>query len=499
MSVNLKFNSDFTSFLANDEVHEPLLVIHDSGTIKCSKLLLFQHSQVLEESLKGERELFVTENEHVSECLTILYGGAVKLSVDNFQDILKFMVKFDLQDARKQILDWMTAYSWNFESAQVLMNVSITCAKAWDNPEESIKSELYRPAKDFLCRQLPNLVASERRNQESGAVISGKAPEVDISLKSVMDSICSGINDKDELLTILLDESLLPDYLPCITDLVEDTHFNVFIESLKNPDLLIKLSISPRKDFEKLFDKIEELEITLSEYKQLNRYKMTIHEKMVLVQSLKLMKESDSLYFCWKQLDSDGISLLPVLFKEKSDQFCVIECIVSWLSHNHTVDNRMLNKFFFEVVNNLQKNLCGYYFTQYYGLICSEIQSKGIVNGFNPPSQSILTNSAFPNMIAEIPNLALKDISRGNSNEIILNFTGTRSEFSVTLHSTRIPNIDCKTLPTTDHFFLYSYSTISSRIPFYTEPEVAFQTISQNATEVGHLRNTVHFFILSMK
>ena len=54
-TVKLDFNTDFTEFLAKDDYNDPICVVTESETIKCSAVLLAQHSSVLKEYLKEER------------------------------------------------------------------------------------------------------------------------------------------------------------------------------------------------------------------------------------------------------------------------------------------------------------------------------------------------------------------------------------------------------------------------------------------------------------
>ena len=99
MAVKLEFNNDFT----NNEFNDAVLIVTEFEIIKCSAVLLAQHSSVLREYIKQEKELFLTDNKHVRECLIVLYGGSVSLTEENFQDILKFMVAFDIPGAQKQV------------------------------------------------------------------------------------------------------------------------------------------------------------------------------------------------------------------------------------------------------------------------------------------------------------------------------------------------------------------------------------------------------------
>ena len=324
-TVKLDFNTDFTEFLAKDDYNDPICVVTESETIKCSAVLLAQHSSVLKEYLKEEKELFLTDNKHVRECLSILYGGSVKLTEENFQDILKFMVSFDIPSARDQVLNWMSQTRWNLDNASLLINGSIFVAKALHlQPEGSLDIEnIFSPCRlifKWFSGTLINLNATDDRYK---------------TLDSAMESILPEIGDKDKLLEILLHEDLIPEYIHCITKLLNQSSYNLFLERLEIPDIPNKMAVLTRSQFEELFDKIEDFEcITLKEYKRLNKYKMNINEKMTITQSLRFMKENGSLYSCWRLLDNDGMMILLNAFTDKTDQFCILECILSWHSAN---------------------------------------------------------------------------------------------------------------------------------------------------------------------
>ena len=99
MTVKLDFRTDFSFFLGYEEFLEAVNIVTESEIIKCSAILLAQHSEVFREAVREDKEFFLTENKHVRECLSVLYGGEAKLNDKNFQDILKFMVTFEIPGA----------------------------------------------------------------------------------------------------------------------------------------------------------------------------------------------------------------------------------------------------------------------------------------------------------------------------------------------------------------------------------------------------------------
>ena len=69
--------------------------------------------------------IFITENKNVRECLPVLYRGEAKLNDKNFQDILKFMVTFEIPNAWQQVLDWMSQNWWILDIVGFLINGSM--------------------------------------------------------------------------------------------------------------------------------------------------------------------------------------------------------------------------------------------------------------------------------------------------------------------------------------------------------------------------------------
>ena len=326
MRLKLDFSNDFTDFLTNNLSCGLVKVVTQTETFECSGVLLAQHSSVLREYLKEDKELFLTDNKHVRECLTILYGGSVELTEENFQDILKFMVSYNITSVRDQVLDWMSRNNWNLDNAVFLVNGSITVAKALGvKTTESLdlREKILKACRLFFSKQLVTQINPSNSDLRY------------ISLQSAMESVVPEIEDKSHLLNVLLHEDFIPEYIPWIIELIDQSSYSMFLSRLQTIEITNKMALLTRLQFEELFDKIEDFEImTLKEYKHLNKYKMNINEKMAIILSLRFMKGSGSLYSCWKILDENGILLLPKAFTDKSDQFCIIECLLSWLAAN---------------------------------------------------------------------------------------------------------------------------------------------------------------------
>ena len=325
-TIKLNFNNDFTKFLEIQDYNAPVCVLTESETIQCYGLLLAQHSSVLREYLKKDKELFLTDNKHVRECLSILYGGSVELTEDNFHDILKFMVCFDIPSIRDQVLDWMSQNRWNLDNASLLVNCTSDVGKAsrvQPTVSLSLKDDILKPCRLFFSQHLVTKINPNSRDIRYQ------------TLGSAMKSILLRIGDKSKFIDVLLHQDLIPEYVPWITELINQSSYDTFLNRLEQPEIANKMPLLTRTQFENLFDKIEDFEcMTLKEYKRLNKYKLNINEKMAVVQSLRFMKGNGSLYSCWKILDGDGMTIFKNAFTDKSDQFCIIECLLSWYSAN---------------------------------------------------------------------------------------------------------------------------------------------------------------------
>ena len=190
-TIKLNFNNDFTKFLEIQDYNAPVCVLTESETIQCNGLLLAHHSSVLREFLKEDKELFLTENKHVRECLSILYGGSVELTEVNFHDILKFMVCFDVRAARDQVLDWMSQNRWDLDNASLLVNcTSDVCKASRVQPKVSLslKDDILKPCRLFFSQHLVTKINPNSRD------IRYK------TLGNAMKSILLGIGDKSKFI-----------------------------------------------------------------------------------------------------------------------------------------------------------------------------------------------------------------------------------------------------------------------------------------------------------
>ena len=483
MTVKLEFNTDFTYFLENNKFNDPVEVITESGTIKCNAALLVQHSPVLREFIKEDNQLFLTDNSHVRECLSILYGGSVELIEESFQDILKFMVAFDIPGARKQILDWMSKNRWNLDNVGLLINSSIVAAKAFGGKTpakttsiESLKEEVYKPSRVFIGQHLVPLIHSDSTDTRYQ------------DLEGAMECVISEVEDKKELLAILLHQDLIPNYIPWVKMIIDQSSYNIFINSLDRPEISTVMCLCPRAQFEGLFEKMEEFEnITLQEYKRLNRYKMNINEKITVLQSLKFMKENGSLYFCWKILEADGMSVLSTGFTDKSDQFCVIECLLSWLTANKpSFDMEFVETFVSQAISHFSKGPKNMNLQSYYSAYVQPVLSN--------------LSPIFQNTYRQIPNdnsnlyVQLTEVVFEDS-EIVLKCNATihpeqtKSKFTIKLFQNKIPEVFCDKPIGNHQTYVYAWKvdqaynqnhtlvSKTTRVPLYCDPDEAYKTL----------------------
>ena len=488
MTVKLDFNNDFTYFLNNAGFHDPVHIVTESEDITCSAVLLAQHSATLRDAIKDDNELILTENKHVSECLSVLYGGSVMITKENFQDILNFMVAFDIPAAQKQVLDWMIETRWTLDNSRLLINGSMAAANACGNgsqqctdSEESLKEQIYQPCRMFFGKHLLTMIRPKGNDSRYH------------NLNSAMRYVISEVKDKKELLVLLMHQDLIPDYLSSIIALMDETSYNIFLNSLDRPEISNAMSLSTRTQFEELFEKIEDFDnLTMKEYKQLNKYKMKIHDKMAVVQSLKTMKKRGSLHSCWKVFDADGMSQLSTAFPNKSDQICVIECLLSWVAANKSSND-------LDAIENILAKAIGILSEQpeniSFQIYCVNYVQFILSNLIGPYQFHSISEVPFDRTILqlELIDVTLREV-------ICLSFIGTgiksfsEVKFSVKLFQDRIPEVTC--VPIIGSYTLHVYaskidldlksridyrveSKSPTRVPLYSEPGKAFNIIKQ--------------------
>ena len=365
-AVKLDFNSDFTNFLSNDDYNDPVTIVIESGTIKCNATLLAQHSSVLRENLKQDKELFLTDNKHVRECLSILYGGSIELTEENFHDILKFMVCFDVRSAQDQVLDWMSQRKWNLDDAKMLINGSMAAIRSCVGVADihGLREKVYKPCRLFLGQRLTDII-----NPSSS----------DVRYKNIdkaRERILGRVTDRKEQLAMLLHQDLIPEYIDWIESFIDQSVYHDFLKALDRLEISNKMSLCTRNQFEKLFDKLENLEgISFQEYKNLNKYKLKIHEKMGTCQSLRLMKENGNLYSCWKVLDLDALSIVPIVCSNTADQFCIVENVVTWVSTKKTgIHKNSVTRVLLEAFENISNNMTNSSFQNYAKIVTEALK-----------------------------------------------------------------------------------------------------------------------------
>ena len=315
---NRRCKRSISNFLEENDFSGSVKVVTQSETIECSKALLAQHSKVLKDRLKEENTLFLTDNNHVRECLTILYGGYVVLNEENFADILKFMAVFDIPYARKTVIGYMITKKWKLDNASSFLNGSLAAAKALGDTKKDgftlIKEEVLEPCKLYFKY------------------------EEDAKSNEAIESLIPKIQEPTVLLKLLLHHDFIPGYVPWIVRLVDKSSYKIFLDALCLPEFLSKMALLTLSEFGELFDKIEDAVVmTPMEYKLLYEKKFKIKEKITLIQTLRFMKESGLLFSCWKMFDSgEDIRVLKDAFLDISDQFCIMECILAWISANQS-------------------------------------------------------------------------------------------------------------------------------------------------------------------
>ena len=362
----LNLYADFIPLLSSNEFNSSAQITTDSETIKCSGTILAQHSRVLKKSLEGSKELHIPDNQHVREFLSILNGGSVKLTLENFPDILKLMMMFDLPEVRKQILQRLGSLEMTLRKdlsilnhVQIIFNGLINCAKS--STDKAMTNEIYRPCRDLLTGYKLALY------QCYGVIkrkwwISFQAAMLDLSsvhwspgslrweeevkiihaegvVHQVMDSLISGVDDKNGLIAILLHEDLFSHYIHWIKLLLDQSNYNLLTEFIATTDSVATWAKCPGTLSSELLDKLVGLDVSASQDTlSIQRHQAVIRRHFILVKSFEQMREKGTLFSFWKLLDKDDIRYLPWLLTARSDQFCVVECLLSWIHANEPED-----------------------------------------------------------------------------------------------------------------------------------------------------------------
>ena len=362
----LNLYADFIPLLSSNEFNSSAQIITDSETIECSGTILAQHSRVLKKSQEGSKELHIPDNQHVREFLSILNGGSVKLTLENFSDILKLMMMFDLPEVRKQILQRLGSLEMTLRKdlsilnhVQIIFNGLINCAKS--STDKAMTNEIYRPCRDLLTGYKLALY------QYYGVIkrkwwISFQAAMLDLSsvhwspgslrweeevkiihaegvVHQVMDSLISGVDDKNGLIAILLHEDLFSHYIHWIKLLLDQSNYNLLTEFIATTYSVATWAKCPGTLSSELLDKLVGLDVSASQDTlSIQRHQAVIRRHFILVKSFEQMREKGTLFSFWKLLDKDDIRYLPWLLTARSDQFCVVECLLSWIHANEPED-----------------------------------------------------------------------------------------------------------------------------------------------------------------
>ena len=99
MAVKLCFKTDFTRFLKEEnKINHTVKVATKTEVIECSGAVLCQHSDILQQLVAKDNELFLDNYTYVQECILVLYGAEVVLNMDNILDLMKFSVQFGINE-----------------------------------------------------------------------------------------------------------------------------------------------------------------------------------------------------------------------------------------------------------------------------------------------------------------------------------------------------------------------------------------------------------------
>ena len=106
-------STDFSRYIRLEngtKVYNNAVLVVGDHMIEASGCLLSNQSPVFEEMLSNHYEIildnFVGDIEGFYDCLELLYGGHVTISLKNLQTLLKFSIHFNIPEMYKLCLDW---------------------------------------------------------------------------------------------------------------------------------------------------------------------------------------------------------------------------------------------------------------------------------------------------------------------------------------------------------------------------------------------------------
>ena len=105
-------------------VHNTVLLLIGENTIEVSGPVISQVSDVLQELVGRQSEIFldqfVGETEGIQDVVEILYGGAVPITEDNYRTIMKFSLLYKVHDMYDITRKWVKKNIHNMDVSKLI-------------------------------------------------------------------------------------------------------------------------------------------------------------------------------------------------------------------------------------------------------------------------------------------------------------------------------------------------------------------------------------------
>ena len=194
------FQTDFSRFFDRAgplPIPNNMSLIVDEHVIECNGPILAQHSLVLFDKLTKSNEVFLDEFsgmvEGVLDCIEILYGKDVAVSLENLQALMKFSLLFKVERLYDLCLEWVR----NNARAEILCELF------------KVGAVIYTLNKEYadtleVCRDV--IICSE---------------EPDLMVQTIGEAVASEEEDQSNLMMFFLEKNLLKLTLQIVTDWVD--------------------------------------------------------------------------------------------------------------------------------------------------------------------------------------------------------------------------------------------------------------------------------------
>ena len=320
--VKLDFQTDFTRFLASDQINHTVKVVTSEGIIECSGVILAQHSATLQKLVSDDNEIFLDNYTNVKDCLLVLYGGTVSLTLDNIMDIMKFSVQFGIYDMLSPCLQWLEN-NINRDNFLVILKICNSVSKFAKSYGIDLTENVFQSCKFLMMIYGPQLISTVFQKQNN---------DIQFAILNLLASLEDGFN---HFLPILID-TISVESVSWITDCL-----NANVSSLVKYSDKHKIS-SVMMKMESCIDKNEAvsckfIKLRASLLMQANcSYSCQCLTSGFIPEGNLWIKGNIFRDKLWKKMDDDQIIKLRSLFDDK-EHFLYSEIVTEWVTDNKAV------------------------------------------------------------------------------------------------------------------------------------------------------------------